>query len=217
MPKKTALYFFIKTMKKILLTAGMCASMLTASAQVKELEPFSVSELQNPAAVQEEDGDDGPQDCFPVTNITATSRLAPQGNNNYNEKNLYDYNDFTPWVEGVKGYGIGEKVTFTLEDVSAGFTGISITNGYSKNQTAWKNNSRVKKLKLSVDGREKFILNLKDQMGEQVFQFGDDVVLNVVDGEFQEVFTVTIEILDVYKGIKYDDTAISEVTFLGCY
>lgn len=213
----TALYFFIKTMKKILLTAGMCASMLTASAQVKELEPFSISELQNPAAVQEEDGDDGPQDCFPVTNITATSRLAPQGNNNYNEKNLYDYNDFTPWVEGVKGYGIGEKVTFTLEDVSAGFTGISITNGYSKNQTAWKNNSRVKKLKLSVDGREKFILNLKDQMGEQVFQFGDDVVLNVVDGEFQEVFTVTIEILDVYKGIKYDDTAISEVTFLGCY
>lgn len=213
----TALYFFIKTMKKILLTAGMCASMLTASAQVKELEPFSISELQNPATVQEEDGDDGPQDCFPVTNITATSRLAPQGNNNYNEKNLYDYNDFTPWVEGVKGYGIGEKVTFTLEDVSAGFTGISITNGYSKNQTAWKNNSRVKKLKLSVDGREKFILNLKDQMGEQVFQFGDDVVLNVVDGEFQEVFTVTIEILDVYKGIKYDDTAISEVTFLGCY
>lgn len=213
----TALYFFIKTMKKILLTAGMCASMLTASAQVKELEPFSISELQNPAAVQEEDGDDGLQDCFPVTNITATSRLAPQGNNNYNEKNLYDYNDFTPWVEGVKGYGIGEKVTFTLEDVSAGFTGISITNGYSKNQTAWKNNSRVKKLKLSVDGREKFILNLKDQMGEQVFQFGDDVVLNVVDGEFQEVFTVTIEILDVYKGIKYDDTAISEVTFLGCY
>ena len=213
----TALYFFIKTMKKILLTAGMCASMLTASAQVKELEPFSISELQNPAAVQEEDGDDGPQDCFPVTNITATSRLAPQGNNNYNEKNLYDYNDFTPWVEGVKGYGIGEKVTFTLEDVSAGFTGISITNGYSKNQTAWKNNSRVKKLKLSVDGREKFILNLKDQMGEQVFQFGDDVVLNVVDGEFQEVFTVTIEIIDVYKGIKYDDTAISEVTFLGCY
>ncbi|MBR4676926.1 MAG: hypothetical protein IKO99_02875 [Bacteroidales bacterium] len=204
-------------MKRILLTAGMCASMLTASAQVKELEPFSISELQNPAAVQEEDGDDGPQDCFPVTNITATSRLAPQGNNNYNEKNLYDYNDFTPWVEGVKGYGIGEKVTFTLEDVSAGFTGISITNGYSKNQTAWKNNSRVKKLKLSVDGREKFILNLKDQMGEQVFQFGDDVVLNVVDGEFQEVFTVTIEILDVYKGIKYDDTAISEVTFLGCY
>ena len=204
-------------MKKILLTAGMCASMLTASAQVKELEPFSVSELQNPAAVQEEDGDDGPQDCFPVTNITATSRLAPQGNNNYNEKNLYDYNDFTPWVEGVKGYGIGEKVTFTLEDVSAGFTGISITNGYSKTQTAWKNNSRVKKLKLSVDGCEKFILNLKDQMGEQVFQFGDDVVLNVVDGEFQEVFTVTIEILDVYKGIKYDDTAISEVTFLGCY
>lgn len=204
-------------MKKILLTAGMCASMLTASAQVKELEPFSISELQNPAAVQEEDGDDGLQDCFPVTNITATSRLAPQGNNNYNEKNLYDYNDFTPWVEGVKGYGIGEKVTFTLEDVSAGFTGISITNGYSKNQTAWKNNSRVKKLKLSVDGREKFILNLKDQMGEQVFQFGDDVVLNVVDGEFQEVFTVTIEILDVYKGIKYDDTAISEVTFLGCY
>jgi hypothetical protein len=30
-------------------------------------------------------------------------------------------------------------------------------------------------------------------------------------------FTVTLEILDVYKGDKYDDTAISEITFGGCY
>ena len=183
-------------MKKILLLFALTAAVMTANAQVKELEPYYISEWIDPATfVKEEcegcpeDGEgDSAQDCFPVTNIKATSRLASQGANNYNEKNLYDEDFKTSWVEGVKGYGIGEKITFTLEDVYAGATGIIITNGYSKSPTAWKNNSRVKKLKLSVDG-----------------------------DEMTRTFTVTLEILDVYKGDKYDDTAISEVLFLGCY
>lgn len=210
-------------MKKILLAFALTAAVMTANAQVKELEPYYISEWIDPATfVKEEcegcpeDGEgDSAQDCFPVTNIKATSRLAPQGKNNYEEKNLYDYNHLTPWVEGVKGYGIGEKATFTLEDVTAGFRGISIVNGYSKSKVAWKNNSRVKKLKVSYDGRPMFILNLKDQMGEQHFDF--DNVLNEDDDELVRTFTVTIEILDVYKGDKYDDTAISEVEFLGCH
>ena len=216
-------------MKKILLTFAFAAAVMTAGAQVKELEPensYTIPDyaqfLKNKQAAAEEcdgcpeDGEgDNEQDCFPVTNIKATSRLAPQGNNNYDEKNLYDYNHLTPWVEGVKGYGIGEKATLTLEDVTAGFRGISIVNGYSKSKVAWKNNSRVKKLKVSYDGRPMFILNLKDQMGEQHFDF--DNVLNEDDDELVRTFTVTIEILDVYKGDKYDDTAISEVEFLGCH
>ena len=202
-------------MKKILLSFALTAAVMTAGAQVKELEPDDVFELTEPEAVNPEDGDDGPQDCFPVTNIKATSRLASQGANNYNEKNLYDEDFKTSWVEGVKGYGIGEKITFTLEDVTAGFMGINIVNGYSKSPTAWKNNSRVKKLKLSVDGEPKFILNLKDQMGTQYFDWAE--VINVDGDEMTHTFTVTLEILDVYKGDKYDDTAISEVLFLGCY
>lgn len=210
-------------MKKILLTFAFAAAVMTAGAQVKELEPSHISEWIDPATIVHEECDGCPedgegdteQDCFPVTNIKATSRLASQGSNNYDEKNLYDYNNFTPWVEGVKGYGIGEKISFTLEDVYAGFTGISIVNGYSKSKAAWKNNSRVKKLKVSYDGTPKYILNLKDQMGGQYFDFG--VALNEDGDNLEGTFTVTLEILDVYKGDKWDDTAISEVTFGGCH
>ncbi len=204
-------------MKKILLSFALTAAVITAGAQVKELEPDDVFELTEPEEINPEDGDDGPQDCFPVTNIKATSRLASQGANNYNEKNLYDEDFKTSWVEGVKGYGIGEKITFTLEDVYAGATGIIITNGYSKSPTAWKNNSRVKQLKFSVDGEPKYILNLKDQMGDQVFRWDEDGAVNEDGDKLVGTFTVTLEILDVYKGDKYDDTAISEVLFLGCY
>ncbi len=216
-------------MKKILLTFAFAAAVMTAGAQVKELEPensYTIPDyaqfLKNKQAAAEEcdgcpeDGEgDNEQDCFPVTNIKATSRLAPQGNNNYDEKNLYDYNNYTPWVEGTKGYGIGEKITFTLEDVNAGFTGIYITNGYPKSKTAWQNNSRVKKLKLSYDGTPMYILNLKDEMGRQIFNW--EKALNIDGDELVRTFTVTLEILDVYKGDKYDDTAISEITFGGCY
>ena len=202
-------------MKKILLSFALTAAVMTAGAQVKELEPDDVFELSEPEEINPEDGDDGPQDCFPVTNIKATSRLASQGANNYNEKNLYDEDFKTSWVEGVKGYGIGEKITFTLEDVTAGFMGINIVNGYSKSPTAWKNNSRVKKLKLSVDGEPKFILNLKDQMGGQYFDIGNALFKDRVNEMHN--YTVTFEILDVYEGDKYDDTAITSIGFGSCY
>jgi hypothetical protein len=210
-------------MKKILFTFALTALVMTAGAQVKELEPNNISEWIDPATIVQEECDDCPedgegdteQDCFPVTNIKATSRLASQGKNNYDEKNLYDYNNYTPWVEGVKGYGIGEKITFTLKDATAAFTGISIVNGYSKSKTAWKNNSRVKKLKLTYNGTPMYVLNLKDQMGGQYFDFG--MALNADMDNLDGDFTVTLEILDVYKGDKWDDTAISEVTFGGCY
>ena len=210
-------------MKKILFTFALTALVMTAGAQVKELEPNNISEWIDPATIVQEECDDCPedgegdteQDCFPVTNIKATSRLASQGKNNYDEKNLYDYNNYTPWAEGVKGYGIGEKITFTLKDATAAFTGISIVNGYSKSKTAWKNNSRVKKLKLTYNGTPMYVLNLKDQMGGQYFDFG--MALNADMDNLDGDFTVTLEILDVYKGDKWDDTAISEVTFGGCY
>lgn len=52
-------------------------------------------------------------------------------------------------------------------------------------------------------------------MGTQYFDWAE--VINVDGDEMTRTFTVTLEILDVYKGDKYDDTAISEVLFLGCY
>lgn len=108
----------------------------------------------------------------------------------------------------------GAQVTFSLE-YAYDFSGINIINGYSKSKTAWKNNSRVKKLKLSVNGEPKFILNLKDQMGGQYFDIGNALFKDRVNEMHN--YTVTFEILDVYEGDKYDDTAITSIGFGSCY
>ena len=147
-------------------------------------------------------GDGGP------IKITASSRLASQGANNYNEKNLHDYRTNTPWVEGVKGYGIGEWVEYTFKAQNPRITTINIVTGYNKSQSAWKNNSRVKKLKLYIKGKPVAILNLEDCRCVQSFK------INPVTDANKE-WTMKFEIVDVYKGDKWDDTAISEINFDG--
>ncbi len=147
-------------------------------------------------------GDGGP------IKITASSRLANQGTNNYNEKNLHDFYANTPWVEGVKGYGIGEWVEYTFKAQNPRITTIIILNGYNKSESAWKNNSRVKKLKLYIKGKPVAILNLEDTRCTQFFEI-DPVT------DANKEWTMRFEIVDVYKGDKWDDTAISEINFDG--
>ena len=140
--------------------------------------------------------------------ITASSRLASQGANNYNEKNLHDDHANTPWVEGVKGYGIGEWVEYTFKAENPRINTIKIVNGYGKSQSAFNNNSRVKKLKVYIKGKPYAILNLEDCRCVQSF-----VIDPVTDANKE--WTMKFEIVDVYKGDKWDDTAISEIYFDG--
>lgn len=147
-------------------------------------------------------GDGGP------IKITASSRLANQGSNNYSEENLHDLEANTSWVEGVQGYGIGEWVEYTFSAKNPRITEIKIVNGYNKSQSAWKNNSRVKKLKLYIKGKPIAILNLEDTRCVQMFE-----IAPVTDKEKE--WTMKFEIVEVYKGDKWDDTAISEIYFSG--
>ena len=69
----------------------------------------------------------------------------------------------------------------------------------------------MKKLKLTIDGRKEYILELEDTMNPQLFdieyeQEPDFDKLNAVRAEF--------EILEVYRGEKYEDTVIT--TLKGC-
>ena len=196
----------------------------TSDVEIAEIDPVDVLEIMTAQQLgkaydgeddEDEDSYDSPQDCYPISNISATSRLAPEGDVNFDEKNLYDENYQTSWMEGVEGYGIGEKITFVFDDVTAGFTGIEIANGDYASEDSWKNYSRAKKMKLSFNGEPMFILNLKDEMGNQVFSW--DKELNVKDEELLRAFTIPLEIMDVYKGDLYDNTVISEVLPSGCY
>ena len=77
-----------------------------------------------------------------------------------------------------------------------------------KSQTAWQNNSRVKKLKVYVNNKPYAFLNLEDSRSEQTFN-----IAPLTDKKKQ--WTMKFEIVEVYKGEKYDDTALSEIYFNG--
>ncbi len=150
--------------------------------------------------------------------VTASSYLKSQGDNNYEPKNAHDLNYKNAWVEGVSGYGIGEYLLYTFEGASPRITEIIVVNGYVKSKLAWENNSRVKKLKVYIDNKPYAILNLKDIRGSQSFKVepignSDREDWNVL--KTKPDWTLKFEILDVYKGLKYDDVAISEIYFNG--
>lgn len=139
--------------------------------------------------------------------IEASSRLKSQGNNNYNESHLHDLSYQTTWVEGVSGYGIGEWIKYTFKANNPRITNIHVVNGYCKSQSAWRNNSRVKKLKVYVNDRPLAMLNLEDKRSDQNFE-----IAPMTD---TREWTMKFEIVDVYQGDKWDDTALSEIYFDG--
>jgi len=153
--------------------------------------------------------------------VSASSYL--KSNNakiNYLPENAHDFSFETAWVEGVKGYGIGEYLTYYFSQISPRITKIIIANGYVKSEKAYRENSRVKKLKMYVDNKPFAVLNLEDCRREQIFEFEPIGRKRPIGDNFEELaklpkWTLKFEILEVYPGEKYDDTAISEIYFDG--
>jgi hypothetical protein len=79
------------------------------------------------------------KDCFKNTEPYSI-------NPKYGVQNLFDGNYKTAWVEGIKGYGIGEAVYLSIPH---NYKIINIFNGFGKSLTLYKNNSRAKRLKLT--------------------------------------------------------------------
>lgn len=150
--------------------------------------------------------------------VSASSSLKSQGENTYGAENAHDLNYKTAWVEGAAGDGIGQSLLYKFAAHSPRITDIIIVNGYVKSQTAWENNSRAKKIKLYINDRPYAILNLKDRRAAQCFKV--DPIGNGDRDDFtklkqQTAWNLKFEILEVYKGLKYDDVALSEIYFDG--
>lgn len=154
-------------------------------------------------------GYDGPPfwyECINAPdNAKASSTLSSQGKYNYSSKNIIDYDPRTAWVEGKSDYGIEENLS-VQGDMFDG-TNIYIYNGYQRSYTSWKNNSRVKKFKVYANNRPFCYLELKDKMGGQRFDLSDYDLY----GKW-----IKFEIVEVYKGDKWSDVAISEIHTRGC-
>lgn len=149
---------------------------------------------------------------------TASSELSAQGTNTYFAKNAHDLSYETAWVEGVSGYGIGEYLEYHVKPENPRITEIIIVNGYVKSDNAWKDNSRVKMLKMYIDDKPYAILELEDTKSEQHFKvdpIGYDDRQNFELLKKKPDFTMKFEIAEVYPGLKWDDTALTEIYFNG--
>jgi hypothetical protein len=142
--------------------------------------------------------------------VTASSSLKSNTSINYNPKAANDLSYKTAWVEGKEDEGIGEYIEYTFGNESPRITSIIISNGYVKSDKAWTENNRVKKIKLYVNETEFGILNLLDTKNDQLFQLG--TFGHNTDGSD---LVLKFEIAEVYKGLKYNDTVITEIYFDG--
>ncbi|MFN0293033.1 NADase-type glycan-binding domain-containing protein [Pedobacter helvus] len=150
---------------------------------------------------------------------SASSSLSKQGNVTYIAKNANDLNYKTAWIEGVSGYGIGEYLIYDFPPENPRITKIIVVNGYVKSEKAWNENSRVKQLKVYLDERPLLLLNLQDTRKEQIFTLkqliGNGNRTNYKALQLKPRWKLKFEITDVYKGQKFDDTAITEIYFDG--
>ena len=111
--------------------------------------------------------------------VAASSELTTQNHNSYKAKSANDLSYLTAWVEGKEGSGIGEYIEYSFQNNSPRITSIIISNGYMKSDNTWKNNNRVKSLKLYVNGKVFGILNLTDSKTDHIYNLGKHVYLFV--------------------------------------
>ena len=144
-----------------------------------------------------------------------SSELPPQGNNTYTRLNLGDRDPRTAWVEGDDGYGIGEYLE--IKDIyTDAIKTMIFFNGFQYSIKLWKYNSRVKTFKVYANGEATAYIHLEDRMGQQIIDFRDFLPKDFHTYEDEKV-TIRLEIVDVYKGEKWKDVAISDIMIFWCY
>ncbi|MBR5864650.1 MAG: hypothetical protein IKY89_00085 [Alistipes sp.] len=144
-----------------------------------------------------------------IDSVTASSALADR----YAAENAHDFSIVTAWVEGVEGNGEGEYLRYSFPGTCPRITTVLIHNGYVKNWEVWYDNARVKRLLMYYNDEPYAILNLQDTMGLQSFDVG--ILGHEERSDASPAWSIKFEILEVYPGKKYEDTAITEIYFDG--
>lgn len=120
-----------------------------------------------------------------------------EGKNQYLPENLKDKSIGMPWVEGGDGAGIGSHI---LIENSRTITNLIISNGFvSFKPTTYFNNNRLKRIR---------IVNAEEKSQKIEIELEDNAVPVGIKLPFSAK-KIDLEILDVYKGEKYDDTCIN--------
>ena len=89
-----------------------------------------------------------------------------------------------------------------------GLDRIIIMNGNNSSKELYKNNSRAKKIKLTINDDKQYIIDLKDTNKAQFLN------LNYTQKSIATPINVKVEVLEAYKGEKSTDIFISDIQFV---
>lgn len=136
---------------------------------------------------------------FSNTRTCVSSELAPQGENKYGPQSLID-GEGKAWCEGVTGYGIGETITIHYKP-AVRLQKFSFINGYPKTPETFKNNSRVKQLRVQTSDGVAAVVTLQDIAEDQPIKLP----------RIAKPVWVRFTILEVYPGARGSDTCVGGI------
>ena len=119
----------------------------------------------------------------------------------YSAKNLTTIDSAKPWVEAVKGDGIGEYIKINSKNIN----GLIISNGYVdfNKPNLYENNNRVKVFEVyNQDNKKIQEIELEDTPDPQIFIIKE------------KCESLKLVIKEVYKGNKWDDTCINFIKII---
>ena len=148
--------------------------------------------------------------CGANYRVECSSSLSPNRGYSYECTNLSNFSLRDAWIEGDPEYGIGQKILFTFPPEHPRITGLWIANGYVKDEKTYYSNSRASKLLMRKNGEVYATIKILDRHAMQKVEFDDIVFMSKTD-----YTTIEFEILEVYEGRKYKDTAITQLFFDG--
>ena len=142
--------------------------------------------------------------------IMASSTLAEPGYD-HSAWLAQDYDTSTAWSEGAPGNGLGESL-YMETDRYAVITGGVICTGYYRSEDLFYKNGAPTRIYIHTGSQEAYLDVAEDadtyQYGYEGFRFRFDEPL-VSDG------SVTMTIVGVRDGLKWDDACISELRLEG--
>ena len=193
---------------------GFTVATVRFPTDVRELYLFYLSnqliiydtELERSFWAQESRGDG--MGLFPVVGVEASSyftEILGGKEVRYVAENLTDFSITNQWVEGVAGYGEGEKLL-----VRRGADHVVVLNGFfaPRQPTLYLDNGRLKRV----------LVRGFDETGsiafEEFYTIPDKPNLYTIQFPLL-VDSYEIEIVEVYPGRRFEDTAISGLFFDG--
>jgi hypothetical protein len=213
--------FVMRILKMLLLALLFAAWAIPQAAlsadELPVIQPRSVGKVKSSPEEYKEHFSGCSLACGLPWTTSASSCLAPQGEITFTAGNVNDGNPATAWCEGASGDGIGEWLELTFKRRSPGVekndsgvnvTGITMANGYHKNDATWSENNRVKTFRLELNGKPVALMKLKDTQCLQSFSNGPIETLKSGD-------KLRFVIVEVYRGSKYHDTCISDIILGG--